>query len=359
MDSARDRLRLKDKIATLGRLNWKPALSVTSSVLLILLALKLFHKIPKPLLLTVSVSFLGCSTVFWSLNRRAQGPVSGRITRLLLVWLSSTALALGLLYYVDRAGWIWFRLTGYDITLAEDLLDRVNLSVTDFISQNQFVSLDPQDPTKLILRKAVYDINETIVIPAGLTLTIEPGTVLRFGVGRSLISYSPIIARGTESQPILFTAQNKWLKWGVVGVVNARKSIFEHVRFDHSRRALVNHIDFLGGLSLIRTDVEIARSEFLNAFGKDAVYVQQAHVFIRHTLFKDAYKDGLDLDSGGGQISHNLFIDCGDEGIDLGGNYDLEVFDNKILDSRGGRIGADQNLDEIKSLNTFGYSGTS
>lgn len=343
-------------INTLGRHKLTFAIPTTLTVLLMLAIARLVWHIPKPLLLVVTAIFLVWSTIFWRLHRKTERTAYGQITQVLLPWLLVTPLLLGIVYYVDRAGWIWSQLTGYNLTFAEDFSGLIDVSVVDFVDQYPFFSLDPQDSTKLILPKGAYDIHETIVVPSGSSLTIEPGTMLRFRVGRSLISYSPIIARGIESAPIHFTAQNTWRKWGVVGLVNTGKSIFEHVSFEHGRQALVNNIDFFGSLSLIETDVEIAHSQFLNLFGKDAVYVRQGRVLIRDNTFRDTNKDCLDLDGGSGEISHNQFINCGDEGIDLSFNYDIQVFDNKIIGSDGGRISADHNLDRIKKLNIFRHS---
>lgn len=348
----------RSTICLFGSLKLKSAISVTLTLLFILAAAHVIWKIHKPLLVVAGVIFLVWSAVFWSLNRKTRQPACVQITELLLTWIAAMVLLLGAVYYFDRAGWIWFTLTGYDTTFGEDLSNQVGLSTGEFVKQHQYISMDSGDSRKLLLRKGQYSIDDTIVIPQGTSLMIEPGTVLRFRVGRSLISYSPIIARGTASEPIVFTAQNEWLKWGAVGIVGPAKSVFEYVRFEYGRYAWVNNLDFLGNLSLIGTEVEITHSQFLNQFGKNAVYIRQGEVFIRDNIMQNTFNDCLDLDGGGGEISHNQFIDCGDNGIDLSENQHVQVFDNIILDAFGGRkgIGADNNLDEIRALNTFGYS---
>jgi polygalacturonase len=202
----------------------------------------------------------------------------------------------------------------------------------------------------------VYDFQETVVIPAGVMLTIEPGAVLRFGAGRSLVAYGPVQARGTAAVPIQFTARRKWLKWGAVVVVSSGRSVFEHVRFEHGRWALLDQIEFPGTLSIYGGDVEISNSIFQQTYGKDAVNVREANAVIRNNLVRDAHKDGLDFDGGRGMVFGNVFVDCGDEGIDLAGDYDLQVFDNQIFDSSGGRVEADQGRDVILERNVFGYS---
>jgi hypothetical protein len=176
---------------------------------------------------------------------------------------------------------------------------------------------------------------------------------LIFKKGTSLISYSPITARGTESEPILFVAQNKESPWGVVGLVKADKSVFDHVRFENGNTAVVNHQNFPGSLSLVDTDAEITNSEFLNVSGKDGVWVSRGEVTIKGNIFKDNRADCLDLDFGSGEISNNEFINCGDEGIDLMENYNVEVFNNLIVDAGDSGIDADNNLEKILDLNTI------
>jgi hypothetical protein len=99
--------------------------------------------------------------------------------------------------------------------------------------------------------------------------------------------------------------------------------------------------------------VEVTNSQFLHACGKDAMYVKQGQVLIHNNVFRRSFKDGLDLDGGAGQVSYNLFLNCGDQGIDLSLNDSLKVFGNKIIDSNGGRIAADVNLEVIKLQNTL------
>ncbi len=335
--------------------NMKVVVSITVWVILGLVSLRTFWKMPIPLFVFINFSFLFVSVIFWTVKINCKKIGAVQITQLVLLWVFSTSLFLFSVFNIDKAGWLWFKLTGYNLTLSENYVSLIKLSPEEFVNRFQIFSLDPQNPTKLILRKGKYVIDETIVIPENTSLTIESGTVLNFDVGCSLISYSPIYAQGTASAPIRFLAKNKLLKWGVVGIVGAEKSIFEYVTFKHGRQARVNNIDFLAGLSIIESDVEITNSRFVNMFGKDAMYVRLGTVTINNNIFKNTYKDGLDLDGGSGEIYENEFINCGDESIDLSENINIRVFKNTILDKRGGRISADINLKKIKSLNTLGF----
>lgn len=312
--------------------------------------------VPKPLLATAGLSFLVWLVVLRAWRKDFASPLN-LPAQLVAAWLIFTVLALGVIYRIDRGGWLWSAVTGYERYVSEDLADRIDLPVAAFLELYPMFSPDPETPNRIVLRRNAYEINESIVIPAGLSVSIEAGTIMRFGSGRSLISYSPIAAAGTAEQPIVFTARHRWLKWGSVAVVSAPRSVFEHVRFEHARSGVVNSVNLPGSLSVIRSDADITDSRFSKLFGKDALYVQEGHVSIRNNVFEDAIKDGVDMDGGTGQIVGNSFVDCGDEGIDLSGNYDVEVVNNRITDARGGRIAAEAGLEAIRARNTFGYSG--
>lgn len=326
----------------------------TLLVCLTLFLLRLVVHLPRQSLLLLTGSFFLIAIPFW-MARWGRSVGRAQIAQVLLLWSLLTGVFLFGVYRVDRAGWNWFRLTGYDVTLAEHHPRAANLSIEEFIRRHEMFSVAPDGSNRVLLPRGEHEIDATIVVPKGVRLVIEPGAVLRFGAGCSLISYSPISAIGTAQEAIIFTAKRKLLKWGVVGVVQTEKSYFHRVRFEHARSARVNGIIFFAGLSAIETDIEITDSQFIDMFGKDAVNIRYADALVRDNLFENATKDGIDMDGGTGEISRNVFMNCQDEGIDLSENFAIRVFDNKIQDRRGGRIEAENNLSEIRAANSFGY----
>jgi len=316
------------------KVNFKLAIPVTIFVLAGLAVAKEVYKIPNPLLVFIGGMFVVVSIIFWSLQREEKASVFVQLATWLLSCSLLTVSALGAVYYFDKAGWMWFKLTGYNVTLAENLLDRVNVSTADFVARYPFFTIDSPDSTRLLIKTGQYKINETIIVPPALSLTIAPGAVFQFDVGCSMISYSPIIAAGTEESPIIFTAQNHWRKWGAIGVVRAGYSVFEYVRFEHGRQALVNDINFLGALALIEAEAEVRRCEFLNLYGKDGANANGGRVVFQNNIFRNCFKDGVDFDGGSGEISRNQFFDCGDEAIDRGEDSHVQIFDNSIIGSK-------------------------
>ncbi|MFQ5628391.1 MAG: hypothetical protein ACE5I1_06500, partial [bacterium] len=214
-----------------SRLNF--ALPALMMALIVLAFLKFGGNIPGQLLYFNAAIFVACFVLFWVMNRAHKRSAFTQGLLLVLTWLMTTSAALAILYRWDRAGWLWFQATGYDDVLQENLSHLATLSIPQFVTQNRMFKFVPNDSTKIVIRKGNYDINKTYVVPQGTTLVIEPGTALRFRVGCSLISYSPIHAVGTEKEPIIFTSKNVWRKWGSVGIVSKERSIFEYTVFEN------------------------------------------------------------------------------------------------------------------------------
>ncbi|NUQ65491.1 MAG: right-handed parallel beta-helix repeat-containing protein [Pirellulales bacterium] len=336
--------------------NQRAAVGIGAPVLLALaLALKAW-KAPSQLALVVCGIFVLWSVVFWNVRRSAERPGLKTIACFLAGFVLMVGVVLGSTCLLDRSGWLWYRLAGYNTTFASESSDWEDRSLDQCLHHHPSFVKDPQDGTALVLPSGEYDFDETVVIPRGGKVRIKPGVVIRFSAGCSLISYSPVIARGTAERPIRFQAQSPWRKWGVVAVIRSDKSIFEHAHFEDCRFTTLDAVEVPGGLSLIDADGEIAYCRFQRMFGKDAVYVRQGHVEIHNNVFEDIFKDGLDLDGGSGLVHANRFVDCGDEGIDLSESPDVDVSANEILDTRGGRIAADRGLAAIRSRNTLGFS---
>ena len=316
---------------------------------------KLLH-VPKPMLAVAAGLFLVCCGIFQGAHRYVHGSRTFKVAGLYLVWLGIAATLFWVGFKVDRSRWLYYQMTGYDMTYTEEKSTLADAPVRAFLAYNRQFAADPAVPGFILLPAGEHVLARTVVVPRGTQLTIAAGAVLRFGDGCSLVSYSPVVACGTEAAPILFTARDPRRKWGTVGIVDDGLSLFEHVRFEHGRHARVNGTDFFGTLSIIGADVHIRSSQFLHLRGKDAVYVRGGDVAIHDNLFQDVYKDGLDLDGGSGTVSGNRFIDCRDEGIDISQAGNVTIVDNVILDDRGGRIGSDTPKEALESRNTLGFS---
>ena len=177
------------------------------------------------------------------------------------------------------------------------------------VSDSSEVTLDgSSDGGTIITFSGSHTFTETIIIPRNTQLTILPGTTLRFMPGVSLVSYSPVIAQGTQSAPILITSVTSE-PWGAFAVIdiNDQTSKFEYVTIENAAHAVVNNTTFTGGLAVHYSDVEIRNSIFRNNHGDDGANIKYAHAIIQDNQFIDNEFEGLDLDIVTGEVKNNLF----------------------------------------------------
>jgi hypothetical protein len=69
-------------------------------------------------------------------------------------------------------------------------------------------------------------------VPAGVVLTIEPGTTLFLADGVSLLVHGQLLARGTAEQPIHWTRSGRGAAWKQILFVKAADSRFDHCLFE-------------------------------------------------------------------------------------------------------------------------------
>jgi len=102
--------------------------------------------------------------------------------------------------------------TGYGVSL--DPTTCFNAKVTDYHARGNRIdpvvvghySYFPQAQNSRTLAKGLYVVEGSVFFRDGDTLTIEPGTVIKFIAGYSRTFRGTIIAEGTSAEPIVFTS---------------------------------------------------------------------------------------------------------------------------------------------------------
>jgi hypothetical protein len=199
-----------------------------------------------------------------------------------------------------------------------------------------------------------YRMTQDVVVPAGIKLTIEPGTIV-FGVaGASIIVRGLLEAVGTAEAPILFRAYSCQSRMGGIaldgtGILAASPE--HHLQFVDIEFA-ANPAAFLGTVAPVNSKLLVEDSKFreLTANGIDGT---SARLEVRRTLFERIHegvhctnsvviildstfshmhgdKDAVDFDGNGAErcrIERSLFEYGSDDGIDLG-NTTVDLRDN-------------------------------
>lgn len=77
-------------------------------------------------------------------------------------------------------------------------------------------------------------LEDNIIVPAGIVLTIEPGTTVMMDNGVSIKVYGQLLADGNQSEPIRFTRNGSSTRWKQILFVEAEDSRFVHCIFEYS-----------------------------------------------------------------------------------------------------------------------------
>lgn len=185
---------------------------------------------------------------------------------------------------------------------------------------------------------------ETIVVPAGYTFIIEPGTTLYLGAGASLVSYSPVHADGTATQQIRILPMNAALPFGSFLVLNTAESEipsrFSWVTIEGGSGTAMNGVTATGMLALHAVGTaEITHSSFAHSFDDDALNIKYSNVVLRDTTFTDTFADAIDLDVVRGLVERNTFTPIigrdpktkhAGDGIDMSYSSNITVRGNHV-----------------------------
>ena len=185
----------------------------------------------------------------------------------------------------------------------------------------------------------VFFVNYNLTINAGVTLTIQPGVIVKFGANRNLTVNGTLIAEGTDERPIVFTSyaddsfegdsngdgESMGHKgdWGNIYLNNADASILSHV--------IIRYGGSHGSLHLYQSDITIENCEISNSASQgiycyasspkildntithndmNGIYVQYSSPEIHgnHITNNEAYGIYFHDASECSQITHNVII---------------------------------------------------
>jgi parallel beta-helix repeat protein len=169
-----------------------------------------------------------------------------------------------------------------------------------------------------------------IHVPAGVTLTIAPGTIVRFKKiaadgDRNLFGadnpYYPqaeiivtgrLIARGTADKPILFTSAEPGPQpadWGALNFLGSQGNVVEYARIEYAYNGIHSH----GGQVLIANDTFVKNAVAISVKKEEEAtgtpgFGIPADITVTGNLIADN-RGGINIRSSRGIISHNTIRD--------------------------------------------------
>ncbi|MCE7984072.1 MAG: hypothetical protein DYG89_23100 [Caldilinea sp. CFX5] len=209
-----------------------------------------------------------------------------------------------------------------------------------------------------------YVLNGAVIVGQGITLTIQPGAVIKANSGKFIRVDGTLIARGTQQNPIVFTTNaTNYDSWNGLSFTDTAISASFDTNNNYVGGSILQHVEISYanlGVSLSTRTPYIADSLFHkngngirkndgdsaffkiehNTFSENTIAVSMSggHPFIAHNTFTRntnfVTASGI-AGSGSPQIVDNIFIDeRGAAVINLEGTPTVRR--NRIIDSSGG-----------------------
>ncbi len=196
-----------------------------------------------------------------------------------------------------------------------------------------------------------YDVVGDLTIERGVTLTIEPGTTLRFAAQSDLMGAGlqttacelrvegVLVADGTLSLPIRFVsgaatpAPGDW--YGIVFTSLASDpSLIDNAEIDRARYGVRSETPTASAVTIQRTTIRNTQS-----YG--AWVVGGGSLTVRDALVRDSGSYGLYFDDGGGTVERTRVMDAGSRGIYARSNsrtVGLSVLRSSFVGNSGGGV---------------------
>ena len=191
-------------------------------------------------------------------------------------------------------------------------------SVDEALRRHAFLDREPAGEG-LRIRSGVWEVAGDLVVPAGLPLSIDPGTVLRFGSGALLYASGPVCLRGVPDHPVVFEPVGD--SWGGLVVSGAKmRSTWSHAVVRGTSGIMRGGWMLTGGVTFFESDVTMRHVEFADQRGEDALNVIRAAVELHDCVFADCRSDAFDGDFVTGCINACRFEDVGGDAVDVSGS---------------------------------------
>lgn len=193
----------------------------------------------------------------------------------------------------------------------------------------QFAFLSVVDSTKkIIIKPGDWQLDKTLIIPAGYRVIGGEGTRLDLTHAANIISYSPLEWRGSQESPIIISSKDA-TGAGLLVLQAPAPSFLEYVIFDNLSNPAQDRWALTGAVTFYEAAVYIANCQFSGNRCEDAINVFRAKFSLDESLFKNTKSDAFDADFGTGKLTRLTFRNCGNDAIDVSGSV-VEIDDMLI-----------------------------
>lgn len=177
-----------------------------------------------------------------------------------------------------------------------------------------FLIVDETD--KVIAFKAgEHVISTDLVIPSGYKVFAGTGVSIDLKNNAKIISYSPLIFKGTEDEPILFKSSDSTGQG--IEFIRAPGSKFKYVTFKNLPKIYDQQWKRSGALTFYESSVEFNNCSFYNSKAEDAINLIRSGFSFNECLFHKMQDDALDIDFSEGTVNNSVFENCKENAMDI------------------------------------------
>ncbi len=188
-----------------------------------------------------------------------------------------------------------------------------------------------------------YKISEMIIIPAGITFVIEPGSVLSFSKGSGIFSRSPLTAKGLVTKPILLDGTD----WNGVTILNQSPltSSLSYFNLKGAGGFDIFGMRYSGSLNFILGSINLNNIVITNSNAEDALNIKWASGTITDLKVDNSFSDAVDIDWSEVKLNHINIFGAKNDCLDFSGGtieaYHLQLsacHDKAISNGEGNKL---------------------
>jgi parallel beta-helix repeat protein len=212
------------------------------------------------------------------------------------------------------------------------------LSAQKFIDRHKDMNFS-LDKNVVSIAQGIYEISNNLIVPEGMILNIEKGTVFNMEDNVSIVSFSPINFNGTSQHPITVTRKRDQGQFGVIAMILDKPENIQinHLNLTGGSAAFVNGIFYNGAVSIHNGTVRMNSCTIRDCQSDDGINFKNSTVQINNSTFIDNKSDHIDLDFCRALVDSNNFINVDSQNtgdaIDLSGS--MVILKNNKLSRSG------------------------
>jgi len=190
--------------------------------------------------------------------------------------------------------------------------------VERFANLHSFIRKSNSREHDLEIGPGKIEIKNSLKLPYGFSLLIQPNTTLIFSQDTGLIVQGKLDILGSADDPVmLIPIEDSWR--GVAVIESNELSTWRYVTVKDTRGLQYPFFTLDGGVSFILSDFKCSYCVFSGSSASDVLNILSSNFSVSNSKFSDAASDLIDLDFSRGVLRDVSFKDTEGDAIDVGG----------------------------------------